>query len=113
MSRCSEAKHDDFCVSSLFTLLGWKVSVNKLLDFSTICKVLGVQLDLTQSGDRLCFVTNTAERVSELVSDIEDALKSNLLPRREGEKLRGRLQFASSQNFGRRFRRLLKPRLSR
>ena len=35
-------------------------------------------------------------------------MKSNLLPRRDREKLRGRLQFASSQMFGRRFRRLLK-----
>ena len=69
-----------------------------------MCKVLGVQLDLQQSGDRLCLITNTAERVSELVSDIEEVLKSNSLPRREGERLRGRLQFASSQIFGRKFR---------
>lgn len=53
-------------------------------------------------------MTNTAERVEELVAEIDEALKSNMLPRRDGEKLRGRLQFASSQVFGRRFRRLLK-----
>ena len=33
---------------------------------------------------------------------------TKMLPRSEGEKLRGRLQFASSQVFGRKFRRLLK-----
>ena len=71
-------------------------------------RVLGVQLDLRQSGSGICFVTNTAERVEELVAEIDEAIKSNLLPRRDGEKLRGRLQFASSQMFGRRFRRLLK-----
>ena len=43
LSRSSESKHVDFCVSSLFSLLGWKVSQHKLLDFNTICKVLGVQ----------------------------------------------------------------------
>ena len=69
------------------SLLGWKVSEHKLLDFNTICKVLGV--DLGQSG----FVTNTVERVEELVAEIDEASKSNLLPRRDGEKLRGRLQF--------------------
>ena len=46
------------------------MSKNKLLDFNTLCKVLGVQLDLKQSGDGLCFVTNTAERVSELIAEI-------------------------------------------
>ena len=56
----------------------------------------------------MCFVTNTEERVLELVGEIDDALISNMLPRSEGEKLRGRLQFASSQLFGRKFRRLLK-----
>ena len=108
LARGSESRHVDFCVSTLFSLLGWKVSEHKLLDFDTICKVLEVQLDLRQSGSGICFVTNTAERVEELVAEIDEAMKSNLLPRRDGEKLRGRLQFASSQMFGRRFRRLLK-----
>ena len=57
-------------VSALFLLLGWKMSKNKLLDFNTLCKVLGVQLDLRQSGDDLCFVTNTEERVGELVNEL-------------------------------------------
>lgn len=63
------------------------MSKNKLLDFNTLCKVLGVQLDLTRSGDGLCFVANAAERVSELISEISEALKSNMLPRKDGEKL--------------------------
>ena len=100
LARSSEPRHVDFCVSTLFSLLG--------CNFDTVCKVLKVQLDLRQSGSGTCFVTNTAERVEELVAEIDDAMKSNLLPQRNGEKLRGRLQFASSQTFGRRFRRLLK-----
>ena len=91
----------------LFSLLGWKISKNKLLEFNTLCKVLGVQLDLRQSGDRLCFVTNTEERVEELVNELDEALRT-MLSRSEAEKLRGRLQFGSSQVFGRKFRRLLK-----
>ena len=65
-------------------------------------------MDLRQSGDKLCFVTNTEERVEELVNELDGAIRTNILPRSEGEKLRGRLQFASSQVFGRKFRRLLK-----
>ena len=91
-----------------------KIFKQRVLPFGSVAsvtaflRVLGVQLDLRQSGSGICFVTNTAERVEELVAEIDEAIKSNLLPRRDGEKLRGRLQFASSQMFGRRFRRLLK-----
>ena len=97
LARSSESKHVEVCVDSLFSILGWRISKNKLLDFNTLCKVLGVQLDLRQSGDRLCFVTNTEERVEELVNELDGAIRTNMLPRSEGEKLRGRLQFASSQ----------------
>ena len=96
LSRESEAKHVDFCVSS------------KLLPFASIRKVLGVQLDLRQSGDSLCLVSNTSERVEELVQDIANILSAGTLPKAEGERLRGRLQFASAQVFGRKLKRLLK-----
>ena len=95
LTRSSESKHVEFCADSLFSLLGWRISKNKLLDFNTLCKVLGAQLDLRQSGGKLRFVTNTEERVEELVREVHEALRAKMLPRSEGEKLRGRLQFAS------------------
>ena len=70
-------------------------------------KLLGAQIDLRQSGDLLRFVSNTAERVEELIKEIDDVLKSKLLAG-AGRGLRGRLQFASSHVFGRKFKRLLK-----
>ena len=70
--------------------------------------MLGVQLDLRQSGDSLCLVSNTTERVEELVQDIDSILSAGTLPKAEGERLRGRLQFASTQVFGRKLKRLLK-----
>ena len=112
LARSSESRHVEFCASSVFSLLGWKVSTHKLLPFDSICKVLGVQLDLKQSGDSLCLISNTPERVEELVQEIHLILSSGVLPKSDGEKLRGRLQFASSQVFGRKFRRLLKVFLS-
>ena len=42
-------------------------------------KLLGAQIDLRQSGDLLRFVSNTAERVGELIKEIDDVLKSKLL----------------------------------
>ena len=98
LARSSESKHVKFCLDSLFSILGRRISKNKLLDSNTLCKVLGVQLDLRQSGDRLCFFTNTEERVEELVNELDGAIRTNILPRSEGEKLRGRLQFANSHN---------------
>ena len=62
LPRSSESKHVDFCADALVSLLGWRISKNKLLEFNALCKALGFQLDLRQSGDRLCFVTNTEER---------------------------------------------------
>ena len=108
LARSSESKHVDFCADALFSLLGRRISRHKLLEFNTLCKVLGVQLDLRQSGDRICFITNTDERVEELTEEVDEAMPTKTLSRCEGEKLRGRLQFASSQVFGRKFRRLLK-----
>ena len=34
LARSSESRHLEFCVDSLFSLLGWRISKNKLLDFS-------------------------------------------------------------------------------
>ena len=85
LARSSESKHVEFCAN-------------------TLCKVLGVR----QSGDRLCFITNTDERGEELTNELDEALRTKTLSRCEGEKLRGRLLFASSQVFGRKFRRLPK-----
>ena len=97
-------RHTDLCIAAFFSLLGWRVSHEKLLPYETICKVLGVQLDLRQSGDGLAWFGNTPERTSELISSIQEALDSGRLTRRDGERLRARLQFAAGQLFGRHLR---------
>ena len=52
----------------------------------------------------LAWFGNTPERTSELISSIQEALDSGRLTRRDGERLRGRLQFAAGQLFGRHLR---------
>ena len=74
----------DFCADALFSLLGWRISKHKLLEFNALCKVLAVQLDLRQSGDRLCFITNTEERIEELTKELDEALRTKILPTSEG-----------------------------
>ena len=55
-------RHTALCIAAFFSLLGWRVSHEKLLLYETICKVLGVQFDLRQSGDGLAWFGNTPAR---------------------------------------------------
>ena len=96
LARRSESRHVDFCVDAIFSVLGWRISKHKLIAFDSQC------------GDLPCFVSNTEERGEGLTKPIDDTLTSRLFTRVEGERLRGRLQFASSQVFGTKFKRLLK-----
>ena len=95
------SRHTDLVVSSLFSILGWKLSEDKLIDYHTMCKVLGVEFDMRMSGQGLAAVANTADRVNELCEELDNILTSGSLKRADGERLRGRLQFASGQLFGR------------
>ena len=95
------SRHTDLIVSSLFCILGWKLSEDKLIDYHTMCKVLGVEFDLRMSGQGFAAVANTQDRARELCDELDSILASGTLRRAEGERLRGRLQFASGQLFGR------------
>lgn len=97
----SSSKHTGLCVSALFSFLGWKLSEDKLVPFSSVCKILGVRLDLNESRLGSAQVSNAPERVEELATEISKVLGSKTLSRHEGEKLRGRLEFANAQLFGR------------
>ena len=97
----ASSRHTDLVISSLFSILGWRLSADKLVAYDTVCKVLGVKFDLRQSGAVLAFVLNTDERVQEFSDNLEEIIQTRRLKRSEGEKLRGRLLFASGQLFGR------------
>ena len=101
-------RHTDLIITSPFSILGWKLSQDKLLPYDSTCKVLGVQFDFKMSGSGLTLVTNTNDRVGELCESIDHILKKGVLKRNDGEKLRGRLIFATGQLFGRRARNLVR-----
>ena len=101
ITEAKTARHTDLVVSALFAILGWRLSVDKLVPYDTVCKVLGVTFDLKQSGCGIAYVRNTEDRVSELCESLDKIIQSGHLKRSEGEKLRGRLIFAAGQLFGR------------
>eukprot|EP00438_Fugacium_kawagutii_P016271 Skav232599 [mRNA] locus=scaffold2282:11506:13323:+ [translate_table: standard] len=103
----TSSKHTDLCISAMFSFLGWKLSEDKLIPFDSVCKVLGVRLDPNNAKLGIVRVANTPERVEELVEELSQIVKENRLSRKDGGKLRGRLQFASSQLFGRSLRKYL------
>ena len=96
------------CVSTLFHLLGWKLSEDKLVPYDECCKVLGVELNLVDSPANKFTICNTQSRKDELLELIRGILEDNVLSRSDGERLRGPLQFASNQVFGRRFKNCLR-----
>lgn len=108
VTSSESARHTDLVITSMFNLLGWKLSSDKLIHYHTICKVLGVEFDLRMSGDGLSLVGNTEERVNELCENLDSIQESKVLKRSDGERLRGRLQFASGQLFGRSARNTLR-----
>ena len=101
ITDAASARHTDLVVLTMFNLLGWKLSADKLIDYHTACKVLGVEFDFKMSGAGLATVNNTTERVQELCDQLDAILTLGKLKKCDGERLRGRLQFASGQLFGR------------
>ena len=101
-------RHSDMIISMFFQLLGWRVSKDKLLDYSSCCKALGILIDLKQASFGKVFFTNTDSRRSELLDALEKVLETGTLKPKDCERLKGRLQFASGQLFGRKARSCLK-----
>ena len=99
--RAGESKHMEIVISMLFHLLGWRLSTDKLVPYSCCCKVLGIVLDLGQARRGLMLMCNTQGRKEELLATLRSILASGSLDRGELAKVRGRLQFASGQLFGR------------
>eukprot|EP00438_Fugacium_kawagutii_P007883 Skav213958 [mRNA] locus=scaffold1979:307938:309152:- [translate_table: standard] len=77
LSVCEEAsaKHTDMCISAMFSFLGWKLSEDKLIPFDSVCKVLGVRLDLRSARLGLALDSNTPERITELVGELDKILE--------------------------------------
>ena len=96
-----ESRHVDLALQTLVSLLGWETSGEKDAGFDTVSRVLGVMVDLTDSSDNLVRVTNTESRIKELVASMNQLIDKSRFRPGELRVLRGRLQFAENQLFGR------------
>ena len=89
-------------MQTFFDLLGWRVSGgDKDLPFSDIFKALGVQISLDNWTKGIVLMQNTEKRILELSGCIDKALREGTLSSAAALSLRGRMQFANSQVWGR------------
>eukprot|EP00435_Cladocopium_sp_Y103_P043234 s526_g12.t1 len=97
------AKSTDLSVCALFKLLGWLFAQEgrKCMPFGCECEALGVIFDLAGSSSGVCRISNTPSRISELKAEIDRILEKGWISQTEAQKLRGRMQFADSQIYGR------------
>ena len=104
------SKSTSLAIESLFKLTGWifAESGSKCVPFGKTCQALGIELDMSQSAHGVAYVRNTPNRVAELSEVINSVVCRGTIPRIEARRLRGRMQFAESQLFGRVGKRCLK-----
>ncbi|CAE7837218.1 pol [Symbiodinium sp. CCMP2592] len=100
-SSCSHA------FDEVMRLLGWKLSADKTTEWDTSFEALGVLFELDQTGSGVLKVRNTGKRRKELTAAIKGFLDKGTMTQKEALQLRGRLQFAQAQFFGRLGRRCL------
>jgi hypothetical protein len=94
----------DLSIKAFFNVLGWLLSLEpkKWAPFRPVFVMLGVvaELEHMPAGKLLC--SNKPERAESLASDLRGHLESGKLPQAEAGVIRGKLQFAANQLFGRR-----------
>ena len=101
---CSDlAKNTHLAVETFFDLLGWRFARDgeKANDFSLRFSGLGIQIDLSKFNEGIVEFSNTLKRTEELIQTIDGFLCSRKMSLKDSQKLRGRMQFADSQLFGR------------
>jgi hypothetical protein len=103
LSQPELARSSELTASSLFKLLGWIFAEEgrKCLPFGQECEALGVVFNLVKSGEGVGLVYNTEYTGEEISAEIHRILEQGQISQIEAQKLRGRMQFAESQLYGR------------
>jgi hypothetical protein len=96
--------------SALFELLGWDFAKEgrKCVPFGTSCEALGVVFNLESTSNGLAHISNTASRAEEIVAEILKVTAEGGITLTAAQKLRGRMQFAEAQLYGRTGKRCLR-----
>ena len=108
-STSEMATNAEQTVAALFKLTGWLFAEagEKCSPFGPCCEALGVIFDVSLSGAGLVNVANTSSRIEELKLEIESVLAGGKLTMKAAQRLRGRMQFADSQLYGKTGRRCM------
>ena len=103
------SKNSEMTFETILELLGWKYdkSGDKADIMTSDVSALGVQLDLSRTGDGVLLVSNTEKRKADLCRLMSETLARGTLTSSEAASLRGRLGFAEGQLFGRAIRKLI------
>ena len=98
-----DRERTESAVELLFELLGWQFARegDKALPFGNVFGALGIQVDLSCFDRGFIEFSNTEKRRLELCQLIDSILASRRLSSVDALKVRGRLQFADGQLFGR------------
>ena len=109
-SRPSLVNSTQLAITAFFKLTGWLFAEDgdKCSPFGFTCEALGVVFNLHDSALGVAKICNTASRVNELCEDLEEVLRTKVLSSKAAQKLRGRMQFADAQVFGKTGRRCLR-----
>ena len=104
------ARSTELAVSAFLRLLGWLFAEpgKKCVPIDVSCSALGVALDLSQSDLLRCRIWNTEKRITELKQEILALIACGKLGRVASQRLRGRMQFAEGQLYGRTGRRCIR-----
>ena len=99
----SLAASTSLAVEALFKLTGWAFAEDgkKCMPFSSSCQALGVLIDLSDSCKGRAFISNTRSRIDELSAALDDVINDGSIAQVEARRLKGRMQFAEAQLFGR------------
>ena len=97
-------------VKVLFKVLSWVFAEkgDKAQPFGHQCAALGVYFDLAASSMGKAVIANIESRRAELCEEIKSVLSDGQLGSKRAQRLRGRMQFAESQLFGRMGKRCLR-----
>lgn len=99
----SERSAATSCVHMCFKLLGWVFAEtgDKAPEFSQLFQALGVNICVRSLHVGLVTVGNTDNRRFELIEFLDEVIQTKQLVKHDALRLRGRLQFAAGQAFGR------------
>eukprot|EP00438_Fugacium_kawagutii_P010313 Skav234595 [mRNA] locus=scaffold540:38875:40689:- [translate_table: standard] len=102
MTSSPLAKNTSSAVSLFFKLLGWVVAEDgsKACDFSEEMSALGICINFSKVLEGSIAFSNTEKRIKELVETIMHFLDLGTMSI-DAQRLRGRMQFADGQLFGR------------